>query len=26
VTWPAVFSLAAGTYIIRLTGLLLRGR
>jgi branched-subunit amino acid transport protein len=26
VTWPAVLSLAAGTYLIRLTGLLLRGR
>ena len=25
-TWPAVLSLAAGTYLIRLTGLLLRGR
>jgi branched-subunit amino acid transport protein len=26
VTWPAVLSLAGGTYLIRLTGLLLRGR
>jgi branched-subunit amino acid transport protein len=25
-TWPAVLSLAAGTYLIRLAGLLLRGR
>ena len=25
-TWPAVLSLAAGTYLIRLLGLLLRGR
>src|SRR5258706_315724 len=25
-TWPAVLTLAAGTYLIRLTGLLLRGR
>jgi branched-subunit amino acid transport protein len=26
VTWAAVLSLAGGTYLIRLTGLLLRGR
>lgn len=25
-TWAAVFSLAGGTYLIRLSGLLLRGR
>lgn len=25
-TWTAVFSLAGGTYLIRLSGLLLRGR
>ena len=24
--WPAVLSLAAGTYLLRLTGILLRGR
>lgn len=24
--WPAVLTLAAGTYLLRLTGLLLRGR
>jgi branched-subunit amino acid transport protein len=26
VTWPAVLALAVGTYLIRLAGLLLRGR
>jgi branched-subunit amino acid transport protein len=26
VNWPAVLALAAGTYLLRLTGLLLRGR
>jgi branched-subunit amino acid transport protein len=25
-TWPAVLALAAGTYLLRLAGLLLRGR